>query len=112
WAGGGMREEGLEVLHGELPVAALDEQEREPVVRAGERGVDLQRLAIRADRLLHAPDLRERDGEVLQDLEVVRSLPQREPVGRHRRVEVPLTLQHQRLVEIIEALPVLRVLRT
>jgi len=85
-------------------VAPLDEEEGEPVVRAGQLGVELEGPPIRADRLVHAAGAREGDRHVLEDTGIIRVIPHRQSVRRQRRVEVALTLQRQRLIEIIEAL--------
>ena len=92
-------------------VAALDQEEGEPVVRAGQLGVELEGAPIRTDRLVHPPGARERDRHVLEDARIVGMIPHRQPVRRQRRVEVALTLQRQRLVEIIEALRLRAVVR-
>ena len=85
-------------------VAALEQEKREAVVRAGQIRRDLERAAIAANRLFRPIRLRERDRHVLEDLRVVRPVAQREPVRRQRRVVVALTLQRHRLAQIIEAL--------
>src|SRR5439155_1954051 len=99
-----LNQECLEVLRGPIGVAALQEQEREPIVRAGERGVELERAAVVADRLIDAAGLRETDGHVLQDARIVGMIAHREAVGREGGVVVALPLKREGLVEIIEAL--------
>jgi len=92
-------------------IAPLDEEEGEPVVRSGQLGVELEGPSIRPDRLVHAPGAREGDRHVLEDAGIVRVIPHRQAVRRQRRVEVALTLQRQRLIEIIEALRLWAVVR-
>ena len=71
-------QERLEMLFRARPVAALEQQEREPVVRARQVRRDLERVPIVPDRLFRTIRLRERDRHVLEDLRVVRPVAQRE----------------------------------
>ena len=97
-------QEGAEVLRRQSRVAPLEEQERDAVVRADQRRVELDGAAIVADRLVGLARLGERDGHVLQDPGVLRVVAQRQPVGGERRLEIPLPLERERLVQVIEAL--------
>lgn len=99
-----MVEEGAEVARGAVGVAALEQQECEAVVSAGEAVVELEGAPVVSDRLVVAPCLGERDGHVLQNARVRRVIAQRETVGRQRRLVIALPLQRQCLVQIIEPL--------
>src|SRR4051812_6928694 len=99
-----MREERLEMLRGLVALLALEQQERESIVRTGKLRRDFERPAIRADRFLVTAGARERDRHVHVDLGLVRTVAQREPVRRKRCVVVTLSLQRQRLAQIVESL--------
>jgi hypothetical protein len=73
-------------------------------VRTGQRRLHFEGPAIALERLLEPVQPRERDGHVLEDLEVVRLFAQRESIRRDGRVQVTGPLQRQRLVQVIEAL--------
>src|SRR5687768_13909778 len=92
-------------------LAALDQQKGEAVVRTRQLGIELERAAVGADRLVHPAGAGEGDRHVLEDLGIVRMIPHRQAVRRQRRVEVALTLQRQRLFQIIEALRLRAVVR-
>src|SRR2546422_10313623 len=64
---GRMGEEGAQVLRRAVGVAALEEQEREAVVRAGQIPIELERAAIVPDRLVEAPQIGEGDRHVLEN---------------------------------------------
>src|SRR5207244_2706076 len=63
-AAGRVAEEFPEVFDGVVGLAALEQQKREPVVRARERVVHLERLPVMPDGLLPALRLGERNGHV------------------------------------------------
>src|SRR5947208_778137 len=54
-------EERLEVLRPAGDVAALQQEKREPVVRARQSRLDVERPAVAADRFVHLPGAREGD---------------------------------------------------
>src|SRR5256886_10728782 len=85
-------------------IAALEQQEREPVVRARELAVELQRAAIVPDRFVDAPRLGERYRDVLENARVVRMVAQRQAIRCEGRVVVALAFEGERLVQIVEAL--------
>ena len=88
-----MREECLQVLGRAVRIAALQQQKREPVMRARERVVELERAPVVADRFVEAARLGERDGHVLEDARVVGVIAQRQSIGRERRIIIPLPLE-------------------
>ena len=98
------RQEGAQVLGRLLHVAALEQQERHAVVRAAQRVVQLQRALVVADGLLRLAGLGERDRHVEQDPGVGGIVPEGQPVGGERGLEVPLPLQGQPLVEVVQPL--------
>src|SRR5207249_3542578 len=103
---GRVREERAQVLGRAVRIAALEQQEREPVVRARELAVELQRAAIVPDRFVDAPRLGERDRHVLENARVVGMVAQRQAIRCEGRVVVALAFECERLVEIVEALGV------
>src|SRR5690348_3415247 len=103
-AGRRLRKKCLEMLLCTRAIAALEQQEREAVMRAGELRRELERASITADRVVQPTGLGERDGHVLQYFRIVRSVAQRQSVRRERGVVIPLSLQRQRLAQIIQAL--------
>ena len=72
------------MIRGAIGVATLEEQEREAVVRAGEFRRDFEGTAIVPDRFFPAAGPRQRDRDVLQNLDVRRLVAQRELIGRDR----------------------------
>src|SRR5690348_5622676 len=54
-----LRKERLEMLFRARPIAPLEQQKGEPVVRARELGRDLQRATIASHRIVETPGLRE-----------------------------------------------------
>src|SRR5688500_18678292 len=97
-------EEQLQLLLCALHVAAFQQQDREPVVRPRQPRLEVQRPAVAPHRLVESSRLGECDRHVLEDLRVVRLVAQCEPVRRQGRVVVTLTLQRERLAQIIQAL--------
>src|SRR5215475_3189100 len=97
-------EERLEIARAASPVAALEQQVRETVIRAGQVGLEVERVAIVPNRFFWPMRFRERDGHVLQNLGVVGAIPKRELVRRQRGVVVPLSLQRHCLAQVIQAL--------
>src|SRR6266853_874452 len=104
WSPWRVREKRLQMLCGAVGIAALQQQKGEAVVRAGERGVELERAAVMPDRFVEAAGLGEGDRHVLENARVVGKIAQREPVRRQGGVVVALTLERQRLVEVVEAM--------
>ena len=74
------------------------------VMCAGQLGLQLERLSVTAHGFIVAPGLGERDRHVLQHAVIVRLIPERKPIGRQRGVVIALSFEHERFVEIIEAL--------
>src|SRR5690242_1365310 len=103
-AGWRLREECLEMFLRTDAIVPLEQEKGEPIVRARELRRDLQGPAIASHGIVETACLRERDRHVLQDLWIVRPIPQREPIRRQRRVVVALPLQCQRLAQVIETL--------
>ncbi len=101
---GGLPRNALRCWVAPSSVAALEEQERQPVVRAGQRAVGLQRQPVVPDRVVHLPGAAEGDRQVLQDPGLLRMIAQRQPVAGDGRVVVSLALEGQGFVEIVEAL--------
>ena len=92
------------MLLGAVRIAALEEQEGQAVVRAGQLRGHLERAAVAADRLFRPIRLCECDGHVLKNLGVVWPVAKREPIRRQRGVVVALPLERHRLAQIVEAL--------
>src|SRR5438034_9388439 len=99
-----MGEEGAQVLRRAVGVAALEEQEREAVVRAGQIPIELERAAIVPDRLVEAPRLGEGDRHVLENAGIGGMVAQRQPIRGQRGLVIALAFERERLVQIIEAL--------
>ena len=72
----------------------------------GSRQLRLQfeRLPVAADSLIVTARLRERDRHVLEHAMVVRLVTQRETIRRQGGVVVALSFEHERFVQVIEAL--------
>ena len=87
-----------------LLLAALQEQEGQSVVGTRQVGVGLERLPVVADRLVRLPGAAEGDGEVLEDPGLVGMVTQRQAVAGDRGVVVPLPLEGQRLVQVVQPL--------
>ena len=81
------------MLGGTVRIAALQQQEREPVVRAGEPSVQLERAPVMANRFVEAARLGECDRHVLENARVVGKIAQRQAVRRKGRVVIPLPLE-------------------
>src|SRR5690242_4246546 len=86
------------------PVIALEKKKREPVVRAREIGCKLERTAVAANGVIQSRRLRVRDRHVLEDARIVGPVAQGESIRGQRRIVVALTLQRERLAQIVEAL--------
>src|SRR5688572_10434286 len=97
-------EECSQVVGPLLRVAPLEQEERDAVVRADQAWIELQRPLVMPDRFLRLAGLGEGDGHVEQDARIARIVPEREPVGRERRLVVTLTLQRQALVQVVQPL--------
>src|SRR5205085_12001195 len=93
WTARRMRQERFQVLGGAVKVAALQQEKREAVVRAGERRVELERAAVMTDRFVVAARLGERDRHVLENARVVGKIAQCQAIGRQGRIIIPLTFQ-------------------
>src|SRR2546421_576717 len=85
-------------------VSTLEVQEGESVVRARQLGVELERSPIRSDRLVQSPRTREGDRHVLENARIIGMIAQRQTIRREGRIEIALTFQGERLVQIVEAL--------
>src|SRR2546426_11200599 len=94
-----MCEKRLEMSLRAVGVAALEQQKRQPVVRAGECAVELQRPPVMADRFVHASRLGERDRHVLEDAGVVGMIAECEAIRREGGVVVALPLERERSEE-------------
>src|SRR5204862_4680433 len=93
WSARRVREEGLQVLRRPVGIAALQQQKRQAVVRAGERAVELERAAVMPNRFVVAARLGERDRHVLENACVVGVIAQRQAVRRERRIVIALPLE-------------------
>ena len=88
-----MREERLQMLRGAVRIAALQQEKGEAVVRARERGIELERAAVVTDRFVVAARLGERDRHVLENARVVGKIAQCQAIRRQGRIIIPLTFQ-------------------
>jgi hypothetical protein len=89
------------MTHRARPIAALQEQECQPVVGSSELRCGIQCPAVRANRFFETTGARICDRDVLQDLGIVRMIAQREPVGGERGVEVALPLEREGLAQVV-----------
>src|SRR4051812_4170835 len=87
-----------------VPLVALDQEIRKPIMRTGKIGSDFERPSIRPNRLIQPSCSRKRDGHVHVDLRLVGTIAQRESIRGKRRVIVPLALERERLAQVIETL--------
>ena len=83
---------------------ALDQEEGETVVRAGEVWVEMQRPPIMANRLVGLAGLGEGNRHVLQDPGILGIVPQAEAVRGDGGAIVTLPLECEGLIEIIQTL--------
>src|ERR1019366_1861101 len=83
---------------------ALHEEECQPIMRAREPRIYFKCSPVGSHRLFQPTGARERDRHVLQHAQVVWRVTERESVRRQRGIVITLTLQHQRLVKIVESL--------
>ena len=98
------RQELAQVHRGRVRLAPLEQQERQAVVGAHQRRIHLERATVEADRLLLLRRLGERNRHVEHDAGVVRVVPMGQPVRGQGRLVVPLTLEGERLIEVIQPL--------
>src|SRR5438034_9243026 len=94
-----MGEEGAQVLRRAVGVAALEEQEREAVVRAGQIPIELERAVIVPDRLVEAPRLGEGDRHVLENAGIGGMVAQRQPIRGQRGLVIALAFERERSEE-------------
>jgi len=92
------------MANGAFGVALLEQQERETVVRSRQLGLELERPSIAAHGFFVAARLREGDRHILKHAVIIRLVPQRKPIRRQRGVVIALSFEHQRFVQIVEAL--------
>src|SRR5687768_627067 len=85
-------------------VAALEQQVRESVVGARKLRVELEGPAIGTHGVVELTRLGEGDRHVLENARVVGLIPQRQAIRGQRRIEVTLTLERERLGEVVDAL--------
>src|SRR5688500_2607754 len=97
-------EEQREVLLSALHVTALEPEKGQPIVRPGQPRLEVQRAPVTAHGLIQPAGLRERDRHVLEHLRVVGLITKREPVRGQGCVVVALTLQRERLAQVVQAL--------
>src|SRR5205085_12668590 len=98
---GRIPEERAQVLAGAFVLSAAQQEERETVVRARERAVELEGAAIVAHGVFDLAGAPLRDGEALQNSRIVRMVAQGEPVTDDRGVEVALTLEGESFVQVV-----------
>src|SRR2546423_5222709 len=84
-------EESLEMRRRLRVVSTLEVQEGEPVVRARQLGVELERSPIRSDRLVQSPRTREGDRHVLENARIIGMIAQRQTIRGEGRIEIALT---------------------
>ena len=99
-----MREERGEMLFRARRIAALEQQKREPVVRAAQLRIEIERAPVTAQRILETPRLRKRDRHVLEDARIARPVAQGETVRGERGIVIALSLECERFAQIVEPL--------
>src|SRR6185295_10882807 len=104
-------EERAQVLGRLLHVAPLEQQECHAVVRTHQGFVQLEGPLVMADGLFGLAGLGEGDRHVQQDARVGRIVPKREPVRREGGFEVPLPLEREPLVQVVQPLRTQRLAR-
>jgi len=85
-------------------VSAFEQQIRQPVMRARQLRIELQRTPVRTNRVVELSRFGERDGHVLKNARIVGLIAKRQTVRGKRRIEIALALQRERLGEVIDAL--------
>src|SRR5690606_26985703 len=85
-------------------IVLLQEKEGQSVVCTGQRGLQLERAAVAADRLVQLTGTRVGDRRVLEHALIVRLVAQGEPVGGQRSRVITLALQRERLVQVVDTL--------
>ena len=91
------------MTHRARAIAPLQEEERQTVMRANLIRRDIEGTFVRADRVLLSARAAISDGDILQNLWIVRMVAEREAVRRQGRVEVPLSLERDGFAQIIDA---------
>ena len=73
-------------------------------MRARQLGLEIEGLSIAPDRFVVSAGFRERDRHVLEDAVIVGLVAQRKPIRRQGSVVIALSFEHERFVQIVEAL--------
>src|SRR5687767_13537809 len=99
-----LTQEQLEVFLRALHVAALEQEKGEAIVRSGELRLEVERTPVTAHGFIQPAGLREGDRHVLEDLGIIGLIAKREAIRRQGRVIITLTLQRERLAQVVQAL--------
>jgi hypothetical protein len=73
-------------------------------VSARQLGLEIERFSIAPDRFVVSTGFRERDRHVLEDTVIIRLVAEGKPIRRQGSVVIALSFEHERFVQIVEAL--------